>query len=215
MARRKLKAKAVEQIRVSKSRSVSDLLKAMGKTGFQGRSLALCADTLEKMFRDRKTTVLLGYAGSLSTTGQYEIINWFIENGYVDILVATGANLSEDLVDAMGHPYIQGTHKADDQALFERGYNRYYDVYGDEAHYMCMTELISRFMLELESDQAYSSRQFLNKFGLWLGKKNRSIVSVAARHQVPVFCPAIIDSPYGDAALIAKSKGFNLVSTLR
>jgi len=28
---------------------------------------------------------------------------------------------------------------------------------------------------------------------------------------VPVFCPAVVDSPYGDAGLIAKSKGFNLV----
>jgi hypothetical protein len=27
---------------------------------------------------------------------------------------------------------------------------------------------------------------------------------------VPIFCPAIVDSPYGDAALIAKSRGFNL-----
>ena len=86
----------------------------------------------------------------MSTTGQYEIINWFIENGYVDILVATGANLSEDIVDAMGHPYLQGTHRADDQELFELGYNRYYDVYGDEADYMRMTELIGQFILELE-----------------------------------------------------------------
>ena len=36
-------------------------------------------------------------------------------------------------------------------------------------------------------------------------------MAVAAKHKVPVFCPAIIDSPYGDAALIANSKGFNLV----
>jgi len=28
---------------------------------------------------------------------------------------------------------------------------------------------------------------------------------------VPVFCPAIVDSPYGDAGLIAKSRGFTLV----
>lgn len=212
MAKKKLKAPPVEQVRVRKNRSVSDLLRAMGKTGFQGKSLARCADTLEQMFRDKKTTVLLGYAGSLSTTGQYEIINWLIEHGCVDVLVATGANLSEDVVDAMGYPYLQGTHCADDQSLFEQGYNRYYDVYGGEPAYMKMTELIARFILELESGRGYSSRQFLYEFGLWLNKKKiRSIVSAAAKHKVPVFCPAIIDSPYGDAALIAKSKGFDLV----
>jgi len=212
MAKKRIKAPPVEQIRVKKNRSVSDLLTAMSKTGFQGKSLAVCADTLEKMLRDKKTTVLLGYAGSLSTTGQYEIINWLIESGYVDILVATGANLSEDLVDAMGYPYIQGPHHTDDQALFEQGYNRYHDVYGREDDYLEMTELIAVFIQTLEPDRGYSSREFLYRFGLWLHKKKiQSIVSVAAKHKVPIFCPAIVDSPYGDAALIAKSKKFNLV----
>ena len=44
-----------------------------------------------------------------------------------------------------------------------------------------------------------------------MDKKNiNSIVSVAARNNIPIFCPAFPDSPYGDAALIAKSKNFNL-----
>ena len=48
-------------------------------------------------------------------------------------------------------------------------------------------------------------------FCKWLGKKGiKSIVTVAAENNIPVFCPAIVDSPYGDAALIAKSKGFEL-----
>ncbi|MDO8663501.1 MAG: deoxyhypusine synthase family protein, partial [Candidatus Wildermuthbacteria bacterium] len=37
------------------------------------------------------------------------------------------------------------------------------------------------------------------------------IVATAAKYKVPVFCPAIVDSPYGDGGLIAKSQGFNLV----
>ena len=205
-------SKPVDQVRVEPNRSVSSLLEAMANTGFQGKSLAVCAQVLEEMIRDRDATILLGYAGSLSTTGQFGIINWLLENGYVDILVGTGANLSEDIVDAMGFPYVQGSHLADDHDLFRQGYNRYYDVYGREDHYLEMTELIAEFILTLEPDHPYSSRQFLYEFGLWLDQKNiESIVAMAGRHKVPVFCPAIIDSPYGDAALIAKSKGFDLV----
>ena len=45
-----------------------------------------------------------------------------------------------------------------------------------------------------------------------MGKKGiNSIVATATKHKVPIFCPAIVDSPYGDAGLIAKSQGFNLV----
>ena len=75
-----------------------------------------------------------------------------------------------------------------------------------------MTELIAEFILTLKPNTPYSSREFLYLFGLWLGKKGiKSIIASAAEHNVPVFCPAIIDSPYGDAALIAKSKEFDLI----
>ena len=93
--------KKVKAIEVRK-KSISQLLKEMQDTGFQGRKLAEIVDVWEKMIKDPKLTIVLGYAGSLSTTGQWKIINWLIENRFIDVLVATGANLSEDIVEAMG-----------------------------------------------------------------------------------------------------------------
>ncbi|HEX3034483.1 MAG TPA: deoxyhypusine synthase family protein [Thermodesulfobacteriota bacterium] len=201
----------VKAIEVKAPKTVSELLKVMERTGFQGKNLARVVDVLEAMIKDPNTTILLGYAGSLSTTGQWKIINWLIENRYIDILVPTGANISEDIVEAMGYSYYQGSHTADNEMLFKLGYNRYYDVYGKESDYLEMTELIAEFILTLDEEYKYSSREFLYHFGKWLAKKKiRSIVTVAAESGVPVFCPAIADSPYGDAALIAKSKGFDL-----
>ncbi len=205
-----MKNPKVEAIEV-KSRKISGLLEAMAQTGFQGKSLARTVDVFEKMVRDRNSTILFGYAGSLSTTGQWKIINWLIKQGFIDILVPTGANISEDIVEAMGHAYLQGKHVTDNERLFKEGYNRYYDVYGSEKEYLEMTELITEFIMTLNQSHNYSSREFLNLFGKWLKKRKiNSIVATAAEHNVPVFCPAIIDSPYGDAALIAKSRGFDL-----
>ncbi len=201
----------VEAIKVNK-KSISQLLEDMKKTGFQGRKLAEAAENWEKMIKDPDLTIVMGYAGSLSTTGQWKIVNWLIENRYIDALVSTGANISEDIVEAMGYSYWKGTHATDDAALFTAGINRYYDVYGKEPDYMKMTEMIAEFIMTLKSNHPYSTREFLYLFGKWLGEKGiESIVATAAKHGVPVFCPAIADSPYGDAALIAKSKGFNLI----
>lgn len=202
----------VKAITVGK-KSLSKLLEEMAGTGFQGRKLAEVTDIWEMMIKDKNTTILLGYAGSLSTTGQWRLINWLIENRYIDILVSTGANISEDIIEAMGYSYWKGTHTADDVVLLEQDVNRYYDVYGSEVDYMEMTEMIADFMVNnLEENHPYSSREILYKFGLWLWKKGiKSIVATAAHYGVPVFCPAIVDSPYGDAGLIAKSKGFNLI----
>lgn len=201
----------VEAIKVDK-KSVAQLLEDMKKTGFQGRKLGEAVDVWEAMIKDPSTTIIMGYAGSMSTTGQWKIIKWLIENRYIDVLVSTGANISEDIVEAMGYSYWKGTHATDDVGLFKDGVNRYYDVYGKETDYLKMTEMIAEFIMTLKSGHAYTTREFLYLFGKWLGEKGiDSIVATAAKYKVPVYCPAIADSPYGDAALIAKSKGFDLV----
>jgi deoxyhypusine synthase len=203
--------KKVRAIEVKEKRSISELMELMEDTGFQGKSLAKTITVLEKMAKDPDVTILFGYAGSLSTTGQWKIINWLIENNLIDILVPTGANISEDIVEAMGGAYIQSSNINSDEELFKQGYNRYYDLLGDEEEYLRMTELIAEFILTLKSNHNYSSREFLYKFGCWLSDKEiNSIVSVAAKHNIPIFCPAFPDSPYGDAGLIANSKGFTL-----
>jgi len=204
--------KKVRAIEVGSPKSIGELLEEMAQTGFQGRRLAEVVRVWERMIKEPNLTIIFGYAGSLSTTGQWQIINWLMENHFVDILVATGANLSEDIVEAMGKSYYQGSHLAPDDKLFELGLNRYYDVYGREDDYLKMTELIADFMMTLDRSYNYSSREFLNLFGRWLDKKGiNSIVATAARCNVPVFCPAIVDSPYGDAGLIAKGRGFSLI----
>ncbi len=197
-----------------KRRSVSDLVKAMGRTAYQGRTLGRAVDIIESMIRDESVTIMFGYAGSLSTAGQWRTIKWFIEQGYIDVLVSTGANISEDIVEAMGFNYYHLDDRigSTDAGLFEDGYNRYYDVAGKEGDYFEMTSLIGDFMMGLEAGHNHSSREVLESFGNWLADKGIDcIVSSAAKHAVPVFCPAIVDSPYGDAALIAHSKGHGVI----
>ena len=47
----------------------------MENTGFQGKNLARVVTVFENMARDPNIAILFGYAGSLSTTGQWKIIN--------------------------------------------------------------------------------------------------------------------------------------------
>jgi len=170
------------------SRSISDLMSRMSETGFQGRKLAEVCDIFVKMVNDEQLTVFFGFSGSLSVAGQWKIICWLMEHRYIDVLVSTGANISEDIVNAMGFSYWKETSAIDDERLFKEGINRYYDIYGKEDEYIKMTELIAEFILTLNENRNYSSREFLHLFGQWLGRRNIwSIVSVAAKHGVPIF----------------------------
>jgi len=194
----KEKLKAIDP---AEKKSVSDLMSAMANTGFQGKQLGHAADVFEKMIKDPDTTILLGYAASMSTTGQWKIIKWLIENHYIDGLVSTGANISEDILDAMGYGYYKGEAVADDAELLYCQIDRFYDVYADELEYRKMEGTLLEFMKTLDTKTPYSSAEYLHLFGKYLnGKKIDSIAAAAYREKIPIFSPAMADSGYGVAA---------------
>jgi len=195
-----------------KEKSISQLVSEMGKTGYQGRKLAEATDLWEKMVKENDLIIVLGLAGSMSTAGQWTLVNWLIKNRFVDVIVSTGANVSEDIVDAMGLGYWQATQTVNDEELLEADINRYYDIYGIETDYRKMEELLTEFLLTLKTDYPYSSMEILYLLGKWLSKKKiESITSTAAENGVPIFSPALLDSAYGEAVLMAKNEGHNLI----
>jgi len=201
----------VEAIEVE-TRSVSDLLVAMGKTGFQGRTLAKAAATWQAMLGEDNLVVVMGLAGSMSTAGQWKLVRWLIEKRFVDVLVSTGANVSEDIVEAMGYHYMQGTAQANDAELLAADINRYCNIYGKETDYREMEALLAEFMVDLPEDAVCSSMELLHRLGNWLGVRGiNSILAAAARNGVPVFSPALFDSAFGEAYFMAKNRGRHIV----
>jgi deoxyhypusine synthase len=201
----------VDAIDVRK-KSVSELLAEMSRTAYQGRKLGEAVEVWEAMLKEKDLTIVMGFSGSMSTAGQWKMINWLIERRYIDVLVSTGANISEDIVDAMGYGYWQGSHMVDDQALLEDDVNRYYDVFGKETDYREMETLMTDFLVSVKTDFAYTSAELLYLFGKRLREKGvNSILATAAACNVPVFSPAVTDSAYGEAFLMAKNRGHNIV----
>jgi deoxyhypusine synthase len=204
----KRKVKAIDVNR----KTVSQLLAEMSNTAYQGRKLGEAVEVWEAMLKEKDLTIIMGFSGSMSTAGQWKIINWLIENRYIDVLVSTGANISEDIVEAMGLSYWKGTHQVNDQELLEADVNRYYDVYGKETDYRQMELLITDFLMTIKEDHPYTSAELLHLMGKYLNKKKvNSIVAAAAAYNVPVFCPAITDSAYGETFLMAKNQGHPII----
>jgi deoxyhypusine synthase len=203
--------KKLQPIKV-KEKSVSQLLAEMSRTAYQGRKLGEAVEVWENMVKEKDLTIVMGFAGSMSTAGQWTIINWLIEKRFIDVLVSTGANVSEDIVDAMGFGYWQGNHMADDEALLKADVNRYYDVFGKETDYRKMEELVTDFVMTLKTDYPYSSAEFFYLLGRYLSKKKiPAIAAVAYENGVPIFSPAMVDSAYGETFLMAKNQGHNVI----
>ncbi len=208
VSRKEVLSKPVSTIEVGK-KSISTLLDEMSQTGFQGKKLGEVARIWAEMARAKGLTVFLGLTGSLSTTGQWKIVRWLVEKRYVDVIVSTGANISEDILEALGYHYYQGTWLADDEELLKLKIDRFYDVYADELQYRKLERTIYNFADTLDPKKVYSTREFLYGFGEFLSNKGiDSIVAAAQRAKVPIYSPGLIDSGYGVAlSLLRREKG--------
>lgn len=196
----------LEPIEVRTPKKISELLSEMAKTAYQGRKLGEVVEIWEAMLKD-DVAIFFGFAGSMSTAGQWKIVNWLIEKRFVDVIVSTGANISEDILEAMGGTYWQGHHIVDDDDLARHKIDRFYDVFADEYEYEEMETLIADFMMTLKPDYRYSSAEFLYLFGKHLSEAGiKGIVAKAYEMNVPVFCPAIVDSAYGVAYIVNRRR---------
>lgn len=211
---KKYLTRELKSIRVNEKK-VSQLLDVMSQTGFQGRRLGEVVKVWEAACASRDTVIFMGLAGSLSTTGQSEIVKWLLRNRFVDVLVSTGANITEDLIEAVGGRYFIGDPGLDDEELFRAGIYRFYDVLVRDTDYFRMEEMLADFMASLDRDKVYSSAKLLNLLGAWLSERRvDGILTEAWRSGVPVFSPALVDSGMGVAYLYNRyrfGRGFKLL----
>jgi deoxyhypusine synthase len=194
--RRRLLSKPVRSVVVSKGMKVSDLVDAMAGMSIQARNIGSAAKVLKAMYEDRtRQTVLLGLAGPLIAAGLRDVILKLITEGYVDVLVSTGAILYQDIYQARGHKHYMGSPGSCDTALHDLRIDRIYDTLVDDEAFWEVDTWCARVADGLAPGN-YSSRAFLARIGSLLDDRN-SIVRACYRHGIPMFCPAINDSSIG------------------
>jgi deoxyhypusine synthase len=191
--------------------SASALLEKMAGTAFQGRQLGNAFRVWKDMLADPECTILMGLSGAMVPGGMRRVVRFMIENRLIDVLTSTGANFFHDIHETKGFYHYQGSHQMDDEALGEEMVDRMYDVLADEVRFREHDLWIGSFASRLDQSRAYTTREFLYLLGQELGRNcdEHGIVSAAAKHKVPLFCPAIGDSSIGIGIAESRHRGEN------
>ena len=113
---------------ISKDMTISQLVQFFGSTGYNARRLFEAANIMKEMI-DRGCTTCLTLAGALTPIGMGNTIKTLIENGFIDWIITTGANVYHDLHFAYGLPVRQGHFQVDDDVLFSKQIVRIYDIF--------------------------------------------------------------------------------------
>jgi len=185
----------VTQLHVKPEMTVNELVMAMGKAGaYNGGSLARAADIWEQMLLDKETTKFFGLAGAMVPAGMGGIVSDLIKAGHIDILVSTGANLTHDIIEAIGCRHFHGTAFCDDVELRHDEINRIYDVYLPNEAFEHFEEFMQGVFGELEPGSTISISGLLEHIGK---HATSGILHTAARNKVPVYNPAVQDSMIG------------------
>jgi deoxyhypusine synthase len=126
------------------------------------------------------------------------LIGDLIDRGFLDAIVTSGANLTHDVIEALGLHHYQGTFQVDDRLLIKKGYSRIADIFVREESFQILDKTVRRLLGKIPADQrrevAFSD--ILGKIGLLLGDKE-SILYKAARSKVKIFSPGLLDSILG------------------
>ncbi|GIW94625.1 MAG: deoxyhypusine synthase [Pirellulaceae bacterium] len=190
----------LESLDLAKVHSFADLLRAMAKTAFSGRSLGEAFEILLKMATDPECLVVLTVSGAMTVAKQGRILCELIDRGIVQAVVATGALIAHGLTESIGLTHYRYDPVMSDQELFEKGYNRVYDTLEMEAN-LNDVELLVRQVLDEQSppDGVWSSARLCRALGERLSRQGEGpgILRSAYERNVPVFIPAFTDSEMG------------------
>ena len=194
MKKKDLLKKVVKQVDATKYDS-TPIIDSMREMSFTSRDTARAADIFKMMMEDKDCTTILTLAGSTSAGGCMNVYADMIKYNMIDAVVATGASIVDmDFFEALGFKHYQGTPFIDDHMLRKNYIDRIYDTYIDEEQLQNCDSTIKKIADDLEP-RPYSSREFIREMGRYLtknAKKKNSLVELAFKHDVPIFCPGVL-----------------------
>lgn len=186
--------KNVEQFKITEDTDIKTLFESLKNTGFNAKRLALACEIYKQMIEDKECVKFFGLAGALVPAGMQGIIYDYIKEGFIDILVSTGANLTHDLAEALGYHHLQGDIELDDiddVELRAEEMNRIYDVYMPNKVYEGIEDFVSKLSIP---NYEMSVSSFLRFLGQQIPGGHNSILKICAEKDIPIFCPAFTDS---------------------
>lgn len=163
-------------------------------TGKIGRAAQLATE----MFSNPDYTVFLTMAGPLVPGGMRRIIRDLIDQGYVKVVVTTGANMVHDMVEALGYKHLVGTFLAEDKKLRAKDIGRIGDIYIEQKAFRGLEKWMYKILENLpeEKRERMSTAELLLEVGKQI-QDPESILATAAKKGVPIISPGFVDSIAG------------------
>ena len=154
----------------------------------------------EMLDPEKDVTIGLTMAGALTPAGLGGCLISLMENGFVDFIISTGANLYHDMHHALAMSLHRGDFRLDDTLLQEEGVIRIYDILFEDK-VLLDTDAFVRECLKSLPNRPIATSELHYHLGTQLLKAGvnpeYSVLAQAARWNVPIYTSSPGDSSIG------------------
>jgi len=153
---------------------------------------------LREMFSNDDYSNFISLAGPIVPGGLRNVITDLVDEKLLDGIVTTGANVTHDMIEALGHRHLVGSETLDDSKLRRRGLSRIYDLLVKQKAIEDLEKATHRMLTKIPESKRrnIATYELLWEFGKQLTDR-QSILFTAQRRSIPIFCPGIFDSMLG------------------
>ena len=183
-----------------------EFLKAYARTGFQATNLAEGIEIVKTMQRE-KVTIFLSYTSNMISSGVRDIIKYLVKHNKVQVLVTSAGGVEEDIIKVL-KPFALGKFDVPGKMLFEHGINRTGNIFIPNDRYAYFDIFMQKFLQKIYDRQKkegkiFTPKDLIYELGLEINDES-SIYYWAAKNNIPVFCPGIVDGSLGDMIVFFK-----------
>ena len=175
----------VSHIKIKRGMTISEIagqmeaVKVLGPGRF-GKAVKI----LTEMFRSKEYCKMLSLAGPIVPGGLRNLLVELVDKRLLDGIVTTGANVTHDMLEGLGHRHIVGSETADDETLRRKGLSRIYDLLVKQKAIEDLERTTRRMLNKIpeEKRRNISSYELLWEFGRQIRDKN-SLLAVAFKRE--------------------------------
>ncbi len=187
-------------------------LASYATTGFQATHLAEGIEIVRAMQREG-ATIFLAFTSNQISSGNREIIKYLVKHKKVQVLITSAGGVEEDIIKSL-KPFVLGKFEASGRALYENGINRTGNIFVPNDRFAYFEQWIQPVFEKVYKQQKDTARgggqgkvicpkDFIRELGLAINDEN-SVLYWAAKNDIPVFCPGLIDGSLGDLIFFYK-----------
>jgi deoxyhypusine synthase len=184
------------------------LIESFATTGIQATKLARAIAITRSMVRAR-ATIFLTCTSNMGSSGVRDIIRYLVQHRHVHALCMSAGAVEEDVIKTL-RPFLLGDFSDSGSGMLREGCGRIGNILAPYDRYLELERLMRPFLERVHEAATARGRPFtVSEFIAALGHHtghDESILTWAARHDIPVFCPAITDGAIGDLVSFMKRR---------